>query len=210
MCGIAGIISSHSQIQNEEIHLSLKQKLHLMTASLQHRGPDGECVWINPFGNAGLGHRRLSIIDLSQSAAQPMNYRDRYRIVHNGEIYNYIELKKELLQKGYSFQTQSDTEVMLAAYDHWNDECVEHFDGMFAFAIWDEKEQELFAARDRFGEKPFFYHFNKEQFTFSSEMKAFWSTGIQRKINLRMLFNFITIGYVDNPERPEETFFDRF
>lgn len=208
MCGIAGIISSHSQKQSEEIHLLVKQKLHLMTASLQHRGPDGEYVWINPAGNAGLGHRRLSIIDLSKSAAQPMNYRDRYRIVHNGEIYNYIELKKELVQKGYSFQTQSDTEVILAAYDHWDDECVEHFDGMFAFAIWDEEEQELFAARDRFGEKPFFYHFNKEQFAFSSEMKAFWATGIQRKINLRMLFNFITIGYVDNPERPEETFYE--
>ena len=179
-----------------------------MTASLQHRGPDGECVWVNPDGNAGLGHRRLSIIDLSTSAAQPMNYLDRYQIVHNGEIYNYIELKKELTQKGYSFRTQSDTEVILAAYDHWDDECVERFDGMFAFAIWDEKEQELFAARDRFGEKPFFYHFNEEQFAFASEMKAFWTTGIQRKVNLRMLFNFITIGYVDNPEQSDETFYE--
>ncbi|HKO82871.1 MAG TPA: asparagine synthase (glutamine-hydrolyzing) [Chitinophagaceae bacterium] len=208
MCGIAGIISSHSQKRSEEICLLLKQKLHLMTASLQHRGPDGECVWVNPDGNAGLGHRRLSIIDLSTSAAQPMNYLDRYQIVHNGEIYNYIELKKELTQIGYSFRTQSDTEVILAAYDHWDDECVERFDGMFAFAIWDEKEQELFAARDRFGEKPFFYHFNEEQFAFASEMKAFWTTGIQRKVNLRMLFNFITIGYVDNPEQSDETFYE--
>ena len=208
MCGIAGIINSHSQTQSEEIHLLMKQKLHLMTASLQHRGPDGECIWVNPAGNAGFGHRRLSIIDLSRSAAQPMNYLDRYHIVHNGEIYNYIELKKELVQKGYSFRTQSDTEVILAAYDHWDDDCVEHFDGMFAFAIWDEEEKELFAARDRFGEKPFFYQFNKEQFAFSSEMKAFWATGIQRNVNLRMLFNFITIGYVDNPERPEETFYE--
>lgn len=207
MCGIAGIISSSHQKGVDDIH-SLKQKLHLMTASLQHRGPDGECVWANSIGNAGLGHRRLSIIDLSQSAAQPMNYLDRYRIVHNGEIYNYIEIKKELIQKGYSFQTQSDTEVILAAYDHWNDECVEHFDGMFAFAIWDEEEQELFAARDRFGEKPFFYYFDKKQFAFASEMKALWATGIQRKVNLKMLFNFITIGYVDNPERPEETFYE--
>ena len=208
MCGIAGIINSHPIKDGEENHLLLKQKLHSMANALQHRGPDGEEVWINAKGNAGLGHRRLSVIDLSKAAAQPMHYRNRYSIVHNGEIYNYIELKEELVQKGYSFHTQSDTEVILAAYDHWDDECVEHFDGMFAFAIWDEDEQELFAARDRFGEKPFFYYFNNEQFIFASEMKAIWAAGIQRTSNLKMLFNYITIGYVDNPERPEETFFE--
>ena len=90
----------------------------------------------------------------------------------------------------------------------WNDECIEHFDGMFAFAIWDEKEKELFAARDRFGEKPFFYYFNNDQLVFASEMKALWAAGIPRIPNLKMLFNYITIGYVDNPERPEETFFE--
>ena len=131
-----------------------------------------------------------------------------YTIIHNGEIYNYIEIRKELEKEGYSFRTQSDTEVILAAYDFWNDECVEHFDGMFAFAIWDEKEKELFAARDRFGEKPFFYHINNDQFVFASEMKALWAAGIPRIPNLKMLFNYITIGYVDNPERPEETFFE--
>lgn len=207
MCGIAGIISSKPRAATEGAH-SLKQQLHLMQACLQHRGPDGEHLWINADGNTGLAHRRLSIIDLSPSASQPMHYLDRYSIVHNGEIYNYIELKNELLQKGYSFQTQSDTEVILAAYDHWQDECVEHFDGMFAFAIWDEKEQELFAARDRFGEKPFFYFHNKGEFSFASEMKALWAAGISRKVNLKMLFNFITISYVDNPERPEETFYE--
>ena len=98
-----------------------------------------------------LGHRRLAILDLRVEASQPMHFeagdpaRPEFSIVHNGEIYNYIELKNELVQKGYSFHTQSDTEVILAAYDHWNDECVEYFDGMFAFAIWDEEEQELFA-----------------------------------------------------------------
>ena len=97
--------------------------------------------------------------------------------------------------------------MILAAYDHLEDECIEHFDGMFAFAIWDEKEQELFAARDRFGEKPFYYSYN-DQFVFASEMKALWAAGIQRKPNLKMLFNYITIGYVDNPGRPEETFFE--
>ncbi len=179
-----------------------------MTDTLTHRGPNGEGLWRNEESTVLLGHRRLSIIDLSDAAAQPMNYLNRYNIVHNGEIYNYIELKKELVQKGYSFHTQSDTEVILAAYAHWNDECVEHFDGMFAFAIWDEEEQELFAARDRFGEKPFFYYFDKQKFVFASEMKALWATGIQQVANLKMLFNFITIGYVDNPERPEETFFE--
>lgn len=201
MCGIAGIIQANPD--NYSI-----PDLKKMTDTLVHRGPDGEGLWQSEDKSILLGHRRLSIIDLSEAAAQPMNYLNRYHIVHNGEIYNYIELKKELIQKGYSFRTQSDTEVIVAAYDHWNDECVEHFDGMFAFAIWDEGEQELFAARDRFGEKPFFYHFNKGKFVFASEMKALWAAGVQRTANLKMLFNFITIGYVDNPERPEETFFE--
>ena len=201
MCGIAGIF----QVNPNNYGIPHLKK---MTDTLTHRGPDGEGLWQNENRTVLLGHRRLSIIDLSEAAAQPMNYLNRYSLVHNGEIYNYIELKNELVQKGYSFRTQSDTEVIAAAYDHWNDECVEHFDGMFAFAIWDEQEQELFAARDRFGEKPFFYYYDKEKFVFASEMKALWAAGIQRTANLKMLFNFITIGYVDNPEQPEETFFE--
>jgi asparagine synthase (glutamine-hydrolysing) len=211
MCGIAGIIQANTD--KYSIH-----HLKKMTDALAHRGPDGEGLWKNDNGMVQLGHRRLSIIDLSKTAAQPMHFipssskrwaeGNHYTIIHNGEIYNYIEIRMELEKEGYSFHTQSDTEVILAAYDFWNDECIDHFDGMFAFAIWDEKEQELFAARDRFGEKPFFYHFNKEQFVFASEMKALWAAGIDRKANLQMLFNYITIGYVDNPERPEETFFE--
>lgn len=179
-----------------------------MTGALSHRGPDGENTWHNNDKTALLCHRRLSIIDLSSRAAQPMQYLDRYSIVHNGEVYNYIELRSELEKKGYSFRTRSDTEVILAAYDHWAGDCVDHFDGMFAFAIWDQKEQELFAARDRFGEKPFFYHFNQKEFVFASEIKALWAMGIDRAANLKMLFNYLTIGYVDNPERREETFFE--
>ena len=125
-----------------------------MTDTLVHRGPDAEGQWINPV--IALGSRRLSIIDLSDAGNQPIHYLDRYTIIHNGEVYNYPELKEELQKKGYSFFSKTDTEVMAAAYDHWKEECVDHFDGMFAFAIWDEKEKELFAARDRFGEKPFF------------------------------------------------------
>ncbi|MFI5133969.1 MAG: asparagine synthase (glutamine-hydrolyzing), partial [Chitinophagales bacterium] len=201
MCGIAGIISLGLQLVST-------QRLKQMTDALAHRGPDGEDFWINSSGITGLGHRRLSIIDLSNAAAQPMHYLNRYSIVHNGEIYNYVELKEALQKKGYVFQSQSDTEVILAAYDYWQDECVDYFDGMFAFAIWDEKEKELFAARDRFGEKPFFYYSDNKQFIFASEMKALWAAGIERNPNLKMLFNFITIGYVDNPGNPDETFFE--
>lgn len=206
MCGIAGII------QREPLHR--KEKVHQMMQVLSHRGPDGEGLWQNDTGTAILGHRRLAIIDTSDAAAQPLHYTsqsgfvNRYSIVYNGEIYNYPELKQQLEKHGYSFNTRSDTEVILAAYDHWDEECVSYFDGMFAFAIWDEEEQELFAARDRFGEKPFFYMHEKGSLFFASEMKAIWATGTHRSVNLKMLFNFITIGYADNPERPEETFFD--
>jgi asparagine synthase (glutamine-hydrolysing) len=208
MCGIAGIISSPITEASDEKRSGLTYRLQQMTNALEHRGPDGEGCWINPSVAAGFGHRRLSIIDLSSHAAQPMHYRQRYSIIHNGEIYNYIELREDLRQKGYTFNTGSDTEVILAAYAHYNDECVEYFDGMFAFAIWDEEEQELFAARDRFGEKPFYYSNTDNEFIFASEMKALWAGGIERKPNLQMLFNFITIGYTDNPSRPEETFFE--
>ncbi len=179
MCGIAGIIqSSPSQYS--------KEHLNKMTAALAHRGPDGEGLWQDETGNVLLGHRRLSIIDLSNAGQQPMHSplipypsplhgeegSSRYTIVHNGEIYNYIELKEELIKQGYTFHSQTDTEVIIAAYDYWQDECVDYFDGMFAFAIWDATKKELFAARDRFGEKPFFYFFDGSQFLFASEMKA--------------------------------------
>lgn len=177
-----------------------------MTAVLVHRGPDAEGHWLN--GHIALGSRRLSIIDLSEAGNQPMHYLDRYTIIHNGEVYNYIELKEELEKKGYRFFSKTDTEVIAAAYDHWKEECVDHFDGMFAFAIWDQREKELFAARDRFGEKPFFYFIDREQFVFASEMKALWAAGIEREVNLKLLFNYLTIGYVDNPNIPEETFFE--
>ena len=137
-----------------------------------------------------------------------MDYLGRYTIIHNGEIYNYQELKEELREKGYSFQSKTDTEVIVAAYDCWQEECLSHFDGMFAFAIWDEKKRELFAARDRFGEKPFFYFYDQQRFLFASEMKALWAAGIDKTPNQKMLFNFITIGYTDNPSRPEETFYE--
>src|SRR5689334_19921883 len=146
MCGIAGIISKDSLPVSVE-------RIQLANACLRHRGPEGEGVWINNEGSIALGHLRLSIIDLSKEAAQPMAYLNRYHIIHNGELYNYIEIKEQLCQKGYSFLSQSDTEVIVAAYDAWSQSCLQRFEGMFAFAIWDEKEKKLFAARDRFGEK---------------------------------------------------------
>lgn len=201
MCGIAGIIQLPAAGYGRD-------QLQKMTLSLAHRGPDGEGDWQNPDGSVLLGHRRLSVIDLSEDGQQPMLYLGRYTIVHNGELYNYVELKETLQQKGYVFRTKTDTEVIVAAYDCWQEECLQQFDGMFAFAIWDEKKRELFAARDRFGEKPFYYYYDQQRFLFASEMKALWAAGIEKSPNQKMLFNFITIGYTDNPARPEESFFE--
>ena len=132
MCGIAGIISNNSSLITAD-------RVKRMTDALAHRGPDAEGHWVN--STTALGNRRLAIIDLSNAASQPLHYLQRYTIIHNGEIYNYIELKEDLQKKGYSFNSRSDTEVIVAAYDHWKEECVDHFDGMFAFAVWDEKEK---------------------------------------------------------------------
>ncbi len=178
-----------------------------MADALAHRGPDGEGFWTNKRGNAGLAHRRLSIIDLTAAAAQPMHYMQRYSIVYNGEIYNYIELRRELKKAGYHFTTASDTEVILAAYDCYKEKCLQHFDGMFSFAIWDEKEQTLFAARDRFGEKPFYYYDEKQFFSFASEMKGLWAAGIEKTIENKMILNYITLGYVQNPADKAQTFY---
>lgn len=200
MCGIAGIISMNQQFVSTE-------RLKAMTDAIAHRGPDGEGSWINENKTVGFGHRRLAIIDLSEAAAQPFHYLNHYSITYNGEIYNYIELKEELLKKGYQFRTQSDTEVILAAYDCWKEECLPQFDGMFAFAIWDEQEQTIFAARDRFGEKPFYYFFNGEQFVFASEMKALWAAGVKKEIDHTMLLNYIGLGWVKNPVDLSQTFY---
>jgi asparagine synthase (glutamine-hydrolysing) len=200
MCGIAGILSPDPEKISGE-------RLKKMTDALAHRGPDGEGCWINPSGVTGLGHRRLSILDLSLAGAQPMHYGGRYTIIHNGEIYNYLELRSLLTTKGYSFSSHTDTEVIPAAYDHYGPDCLQYFDGMFAFAIWDEKEKKLFLARDRFGEKPLFYYRDETQFLFASEMKALWAASVRKESNKKMLFNFITIGYTQNPANPSETFF---
>jgi asparagine synthase (glutamine-hydrolysing) len=201
MCGIAGIVSKSGAS-------NLLPRLKKATGLLIHRGPEEEGFWMNEESTTALGHRRLCIIDLSKKAAQPMHYAERYTIVYNGEIYNYKEIKKELENKGHHFNSQSDTEVILAAYAEWGANCLQHFDGMFAFAIWDKKEQMLFAARDRFGVKPFFFFYDDEQLLFASEIKALWEMGVEKEVNKSMLYNFLTIGYTANPSDAGETFYN--
>lgn len=202
MCGISGIISKNP----DDISI---ERLKKMTDAIAHRGPDGEGHWKSENRNVCLGHRRLSIIDLSHEADQPMHFLDRYTIVFNGEIYNYIELKDILIKKGYIFKTSSDTEVLMALYDNKKENCLNDLDGMFAFAIYDKVACKVFCARDRFGEKPFYYSYKKgEYFIFGSEMKALWASGVDKKINGRMMFNYIEFGHFKNPNDMSETFYE--
>ncbi len=200
MCGIAGILSLNPNSVS-------RQRLQKMTDPIAHRGPVGEDFWINESGNVGFGHRRLCIIDLSDAGSQPMHYLDRYTIVYNGEIYNYIELKQSLQQHGYTFRSQSDTEVILAAYDFYGKDCLQQFDGMFAFALWDERDKILFCARDRFGEKPFYFYQDNEALLFASEMKALWAAGASKEMDNTMLLNYLTLGYTTNPADNSHTFY---
>lgn len=165
MCGISGVLS----LNNEPIS-ALDTKLKVFNSIQQHRGPDATGVWNNVKRTVGFAHQRLSIIDL-ETGDQPMRDDSGNVICYNGEIYNYIELRNEL-KSNYTFKTQSDTEVILAAYQKWGKECLNRLRGMFAFAIWDEKNQELFCARDRFGIKPFYYAINDTDFYFASEAKS--------------------------------------
>jgi len=208
MCGIAGILLANP-FPGAEHAAGFRRQLASMTASIDHRGPDGKGEWNNERQQIFLGHRRLSIIDLSENAAQPMHYGGRYTIVHNGEIYNYSEIRFQLEQKGYTFRSRSDTEVILAAYAEWKESCLFRFDGMFAFAIWDEKEQQLFAARDRFGEKPFYYFQDDGHFLFASEMKALWAAGVEKVLDEKMMLNFLALGHVQNSLDKEQTFFQQ-
>lgn len=200
MCGIAGIVSPKSS----DITI---ERLRNMTDAIAHRGPQGDGFWIDSTTQLGFGHRRLAIIDLSDAGIQPMHYGGNLTIVFNGEIYNYRELKSELEKKSFQFQTSTDTEVILAAYQCYGENCLDYFDGMYAFAIWDSEKQSLFAARDRYGEKPFYYHYDGS-FVFASEMKALWAAGVNRSVNHRMLLAYLSLGYVQNPADKFETFFE--
>ena len=190
MCGIAGQISLKFQpIKN------LKKSLECMGKLISHRGPDGKGAWTNgEEAYVGFEHRRLSIIDLSTAAAQPMRSENGNVIVFNGEIYNFHELRS-LLGNSWSFRTNSDTECILAAYDRFGEDCVNHFKGMFAFALWDERKKLLFCARDRFGMKPFYYAIIKGVFYFASEAKAILPFLSEIKTNKEALAEYLTFQY---------------
>ncbi|MES2025544.1 MAG: asparagine synthase (glutamine-hydrolyzing) [Pseudomonadota bacterium] len=161
MCGIFGFLGG----------ISREQAFHCLD-TLAHRGPDGSGLWHQP--EITLGHRRLSILDLSDNGKQPMSYANgRYQITFNGEIYNFLEIRSELELLGYKFHSESDTEVVLAAFAQWGEQCLSRFNGMWAFALWDVQEQSLFLSRDRFGKKPLYYaDLPGGKFAFASEMKA--------------------------------------
>ena len=192
MCGIAGIVGPGAATQT-----SLAQS---MADLLCHRGPDDAGHWSQD--NAVLVHRRLSILDLSSAAHQPMAWKDdRYWITFNGEIYNWLELRAELQSLGYSFRSECDTEVLLAAYAVWGQDCLRRFNGMWAFAIWDTREKTLFAARDRFGEKPFYYVNFRGCFYFASEIKALLLIpDLPRTLNLPVMSDFLTDRTSDHTE----------
>lgn len=185
MCGIAGIINFNRQ---SVAHNQIKA----MTDSLIHRGPDGEGQYVDEF--VGLGHRRLAIIDLSPAGRQPMQTtNERFTITYNGEVYNFKELRTQLEALGYQFHSHTDTEVVLNAFAEWKQDCVKKLNGMFAFAIWDKKEKQLFLARDRYGVKPLYYCLTGEYLVFGSEVKAIMASGLyQSTLDKEGLVEYLT------------------
>ncbi|OGK16880.1 asparagine synthase (glutamine-hydrolyzing) [Candidatus Roizmanbacteria bacterium RIFCSPHIGHO2_01_FULL_39_12c] len=188
MCGIFGAVGKKLDKYDEG---GLKPVL----SSLSKRGPDGNGILFLP--SVVLGHTRLSIVDL-KSGAQPMKDGGKNTYISfNGEIYNYKELKKELIEKGHQFITESDTEVILKSYAEYGTDCLSHLDGMFAFALWDEKKQVLFLARDRFGKKPLYYTFDKDgNFLIASEIKALFAAGIKGEVDPEAIDNYLTLMYI--------------
>ncbi|MBI4665142.1 MAG: asparagine synthase (glutamine-hydrolyzing) [Nitrospinae bacterium] len=191
MCGIAGIIGG--RFSQEERQLRVER----MKTSMAHRGPDGEGIFADQGGlPAVLGHRRLAIID-PEHGAQPMTTPDgRFTVVFNGAIYNYLELRRELTQRGRHIQTYSDTEVLLHSYAEWGADCVHRLNGMFAFAVWDSMEGKLFLARDRLGIKPLYYFHDGHSFTFGSEIKAVLASGlVEARMNRKALSDYLTFQF---------------
>ncbi len=197
MCGVAGFVSAQAVTPEEA-----RRRLEAMAHCLAHRGPDGAGFWVEE--GAALAHRRLSIIDL-EGGAQPMtDATGRLVITYNGELYNYRELRETLLSLGCVFHTRSDTEVLLNAYLRWGEACLDCFEGMFAFAIWDRERRRLFAARDRFGKKPFFYTLQRGVFAFASEATALAQlaplAGLSLTVARQTLARFLAYEYAPTPE----------
>lgn len=190
MCGLVGIASSFPVVDFAWLTMGRD--------SMNHRGPDDSGDWWSDDGRVGLSHRRLSIIDPSPAGHQPMQDEQRgLTIVFNGEIYNFRELRGELEQCGYSFHSSSDTEVLLAAYEIWGEDCLSRLNGMFAFALHDARRQTVFLARDRAGEKPLFYHLDKGTLHFASELKAILTDpSLPRRLNPEALDCYLAMGYV--------------
>lgn len=191
MCGIAGILHFS---QEREASLAVIKK---MTDTLSYRGPDGEGFFLHK--NLALGHRRLSIIDLN-TGSQPMFNEDKSLVLaFNGEIYNYIELREELIKFGYSFQTSSDSEVIIKAYEKWGINCQRKFNGMWAFALWDDNKKQLLLSRDRIGEKPLHYAIMDNTIVFGSEIKSIFAFGISKIPNLELLEIYLSLSYIPAP-----------
>jgi asparagine synthase (glutamine-hydrolysing) len=193
MCGISGFVDFTKKTD--------KIILQKMNSIMPHRGPDGEGFgfYETAKANIGLGHRRLSIIDLTEGGSQPMEFNNLH-ITFNGEIYNYQEIKKELVAKGHSFNSHSDTEVILHAYAEWGPQMLQKFIGMFAFAIYDEKSNTFFACRDRAGIKPFNYYYKNNLFLFGSELKVLYQhPAYEKKINIDAVAAYMQVAYVPAP-----------
>ena len=202
MCGIAGIIAL-----NGDNCRVLEGSVSKMCSTIEHRGPDD--VGLKTFPGTGkdnpsvvLGHRRLSIIDVSKTGHQPMSNEDgSIWICYNGEIYNYQELRSELMEKGHIFISSSDTEVIIHGYEEWGEDCLQKLRGMFAFTIWDQNKKQLFAARDRFGIKPFYYFYDGKTFVFASEIKAVTAAGmIKKEIDEGAASLYLTYGSIPSPK----------
>lgn len=195
MCGIAGILTA------EPGRVDMRPALSAMQAALRHRGPDDAAQWQSPSSAAGFAHTRLAVLDLSPAGRQPMSTADgRYTVVLNGEVYNFREVRRGLQQRGIAFQTGTDTEVLLRAYQVHGEACVEMLRGMFAFALWDEREQTCLLARDRFGIKPLYYHAANGQLTFGSEIRTLLaSPQVPRGIDPQSVYRYFRTGSVPEP-----------
>ena len=193
MCGITGML-----YRQPARAVSLEQ-LQRMTSVLSHRGPDDDGFYVD--GAVGLGHRRLSIIDVGGSRQPLLNPDQTRAIVFNGEIYNFQTVRNTLLQRGYHFTTQGDTEVILRAYEEYGEACVHHLRGMFAFAIWDGVKKQLFLARDRVGIKPLYYYWDGHTFLFASEIKAILQDpGVEKTLDPQALDDYLTYLYIPGPK----------